>query len=733
MKYKDLINITIANLNSYQEGDLIALTEAIDNLKDLSKLFIQIDQNSIIVNIINDIINGYELLHNHDDLNKNLKASLKSIHNLNPEEHIVDIESKFKEIQKYINETTKANKKEETIEDKSKKENLYEDNYFSEIAEDKDILMQFCDESKEHLDNSQFSLIDLEYDTSNQELINLVFRAFHTIKGSSAFLGLKIIEELAHEMENLLVEIRDKKLHISDKLIDVIFFGIGILRDLIQVIELSNYDKNEMIEGFRQINIFKYILVIHKILDEYKVKKIGDILVDDGKIDKALINQILKKQKETDKKFGEIAIEENLIKQEDIQDALSRQKTMKKKINYVKVSNDRLNALVDIVGELVVNQSMIKDILTNKNKSESNLDETLTQLEAITTNIKNLVLSMGMVPISDIFNKLRVVIRNLSKEENKLVIVKIDGETTELDRNIIEAIYDPLVHIVRNAVDHGIEDTNKRKELGKKTTGTINISAEHKGNGIDIIVQDDGGGINKDSILAKALEKDLISEDQSHHLTDNEIYNLMFEPGFSTAEKVTEVSGRGVGLDVVKKNIEEIKGRIEISSELGKGSSFIIKLPLTLAIIDGFVTVVSGTKYIFPFNLINEIIVPDKNNLSVMDNGQVMLFNREKYIPVLKANEIFDLVIEEKDINQHLIIVIQYENKKYGIAVDNIIGKQEIVIKNLGNALKNLAYFSGGTIFGDGSIGFVIDVEEFIKEAKENIDRRETHENMYSR
>jgi len=391
-----------------------------------------------------------------------------------------------------------------------------------------------------------------------------------------------------------------------------------------------------------------------------------------------------------------------------------------KKASFVKVSNERLNGLIDIVGELVVNQSMLRQYLQNPENARETGERTFTQLESITTNIKNLVLSMGMVPIAEIFNKLRVVIRNTAAETGKTVTVEFQGEDTELDRNVIESIYDPLVHIVRNAVDHGIEDPQERKEAGKPNVGVIQVAAEHKGNSIEISVSDNGRGIDKRKVLKKALANGLITEAQGAEMAEKDVYGLLMLAGFSTKETVTEVSGRGVGLDVVHQNVEQIHGKVEIHSQPGTGSQFVIRIPLTLAIIDGFVTVIDDTKYIFPFNLIEEIVVPEAAALTTLENGQMLLFDRGVYTPVIVAARVFGHPVTDKK-DRTLVIIIGYEHNRYGIAVDAILGKQEIVIKTLNEALESLNTFSGGTIFGDGSIGFVVDIEKFVQAARQEL------------
>jgi len=596
---------------------------------------------------------------------------------------------------------------------------LYPSGYFDHIIKDPKMLGQLCDEVKEHMDIAQFTLVDLEYDSTNPETLNKIFRAFHTIKSSAAFLGLKNLEESAHAVEDVMVLVRDGIIPINKDLINVIFYGIGLLKDLVGVIETSDFQLEAMIESFRQIDIYQTIAVFKKIHADHGSRKIGQILEESGQLDKSMVTQILEDQGATNRKFGEIAVEKNFISEDALKASLRKQVVAGKRSSFVKVSNERLNSLIDIVGELVVNQSMLRQYLQNPENARETGERTFAQLESITTNIKNLVLSMGMVPIAEIFNKLRVVIRNTAAETGKTVNVEFQGDDTELDRNVIENIYDPLVHIVRNAVDHGLESPHERKASGKAGMGNILVAAEHKGNSIEISVSDNGRGIDQQAVLAKAVQNGLITEAQAATMTEKDIYGLLMLPGFSTKETVTEVSGRGVGMDVVKQNVEQIHGKVEIHSQKGAGSKFVIRIPLTLAIIDGFVTVIDDIKYIFPFNLIEEIIVPDPNSITKLENGQSLLLERGIYTPIIVAADIFGHPPTTKD--RRLVIVISYEQNRYGIAVDAILGKQEIVIKNLNEALESLKTFSGGTIFGDGTIGFVVDIEKFILAAREEL------------
>ncbi len=596
-------------------------------------------------------------------------------------------------------------------------EELIVDTTYDNIIQEIDMLEKFYDEASEHLGDAQVVLVELEHDSGNTESINTIFRAFHTIKGSAAFLGIKNVEDVAHVIENMLSLVRDGKLKISAQLVDVVFYGIKFLEDLVRVLPSCDYDIPRIISSYKVIDTKPLIALVSKIVEESSLRKLGEILEDMGKIDSTIVGEILKKQKTEGKRFGDILVDEDIIPSTDIDEAIKIQKREKIQSSFVKVHSTKLNDLVDMVGELVVTQSMISQSAMDIGNSK--LDKNITQLLSISRSLKNIVLGMGMVPIGEIFNKLKVVIRNASRDVGRVINVTLSGEDTELDRNLIEAIYDPLVHMVRNSVDHGIEDGKDRIALGKADVGHINISAVHKGSGIEIIIEDDGKGIDKNIVINKAVQKGLIKEDEVpwYQEHDRETYMLLFSPGFSTKDSVSELSGRGVGLDVVKQNIESVRGKIDIHSVKNEGSKFTLKLPLTLAIIDGFVTKVDNGKYIFPFSSITEIVVPTEGQIDQLDSGELILKNRGQFIPVFQAHNI----IQEAGMKTHtsesvgVVLIITHEGSHYGIGVDQVLGKQEIVIKSLNEVLRNMEIFSGGTIFGDGSIGFVVDIDSFLE------------------
>ena len=586
---------------------------------------------------------------------------------------------------------------------------------YGSIVMESSMVGTYIEEVGEFLDSAQAALIDLEHDEKNQETINQVFRCFHTVKSSSALLGYKNVEVLSHHMENMLGKVRDGEISVNSELVDIIFHGVGIIRDLVKIIETCQDDKDCLIRNFQSYRLTSYIKLIERITREYKNKKIGEILKDMGSLSDQALEKILKRQeKEENAVFGQIALEEKAVREEDLNKALQEQSRSRTKQSFVRVSSERLNSLVDMVGELVVNQSMIRQHLSH-GRGESLSEQDIKQLEGVTTSIKDLVLSMGMVPLGEMFHKLRVVVRNTSRDLNKVVSFETRGEDTEMDRSLVESVYDPLVHMVRNAVSHGIENPDERAAAGKAKVGQVEISADYRGNGVEITLKDDGRGIDPEKIVDKAIALGWVEPSRRAACIKDEafVYSLIYKPGFSTKDKADSISGRGVGMDVVMQNIDRINGKVEIQSKVGEGSVFKIKLPLTLAIIDGFVTRIMDESYVIPFEAVEEILVDTELRLIPTEGDEPMGESRGKYFPVVDFHQ---LLTGEKGRyeGKTLYLLINYDNTQFAIPVNAVLGKQEIVIKNLNELTRRQKLFYGGTIFGDGSIGFILDIEEII-------------------
>jgi two-component system chemotaxis sensor kinase CheA len=363
-------------------------------------------------------------------------------------------------------------------------------------------------------------------------------------------------------------------------------------------------------------------------------------------------------------------------------------------------------------------------VVGNNNHS---LQKKVAHTSKIVRELQDMGMSMRMIPLKATFQKMSRLVRDVSRKVGKTVVLNTEGEDTEIDRNMVDVIKDPLVHMVRNAVDHGIENSEERVRLGKPAHGTILLSAYHSAGSVVVEIRDDGRGLDREKILAKARRQGLVEDGTS--MSDREVFNLVLEPGFSTAETVTDVSGRGVGMDVVKKNIEGLRGQLEISSEPGKGSIFRMRLPLTLAIIDGMVIRVSGETYVIPTVSIIKSVKPGKEELSTVLTRGKMLSIQGRLIPLFRLGELFDVSRIGQENGDELVVVIEDEGRQAGLLIDELIGRQQIVIKSLGETMKNIPGISGGAIMPDGRVGLILDVGGLVKMAStEELEQKEAKE-----
>jgi two-component system chemotaxis sensor kinase CheA len=372
------------------------------------------------------------------------------------------------------------------------------------------------------------------------------------------------------------------------------------------------------------------------------------------------------------------------------------------------VDTSKLDNLVDLIGELVIAQSLVAQNSVFSTIHDPKLNRDFSQLKRITTDLQRISMSLRMVPIRHTFQKMIRLVRDLAKKSDKQVDLVMSGEETEIDRNMVDTLYDPLVHMIRNSVDHGIEPPAKRLEAGKPETGGVFLRAFQKGGFIVIEIEDDGQGLNRPKILKKAQEKGLVPAEAS--LTDHQIDNLIFEPGFSTADKVTDVSGRGVGMDVVRKTIEKLKGNVEIFSTTGKGCRFVLRVPLTLAIMDGIVVQIGAERYIIPTVFIRETLRPNRKDLSTVQNRGELIKVRDTFLPLIRLHRTLGIQTKQEQPWEALVVVVENEGKQKGLMVDDLLGKQEVVIKNLGEKLKTVEGVAGATIMGDGRVGLILDI-----------------------
>ena len=442
--------------------------------------------------------------------------------------------------------------------------------------QDPELLKDFIEESKEHLSAIELNMLALENDPKDSEAINAVFRPFHSIKGVAGFLNLSEIHHLSHEVENLLDAARSGKIPVTDRVIDIVLTASDILKVLMEDLEQGRKKSGPSpgVESFlERVKNFEDTPDTGGI----PARKVGTILVEHGVLEDPAVQEIAEKSKAEGKKFGETAIDEGVASPREVSKALREQRHNIEGGSSVRIDTGKLDNLVDMVGELVIAQSMVLQNPETLAIKDQKFQKDSVQLNRITAELQRISMSMRMVPIKATFQKMIRLVRDLSKKSGKEVNLEMHGEETEIDRNMVEEIYEPLVHMIRNSVDHGIETPEERIARGKNPTGTILIAAEQKGGNIAIEIRDDGQGLDAKRIRSKAIERGIISP--SDQLDEKAIFELIFHAGFSTRDAVTEVSGRGVGMDVVKKCVERLRGKMEISSQLGKGSAFHLKLP----------------------------------------------------------------------------------------------------------------------------------------------------------
>lgn len=581
------------------------------------------------------------------------------------------------------------------------------------LQTDGELLREFTNESHEHLQNVEQGVLVLEENPTDADTLNATFRAFHTFKGGSGFLNLIPIKNLAHELESMLDHARQQKLAIDSEVINIILTGGDTLKQFVTEIEL-------------QLN---------------GAKPPGPILVPTQALH-ARIRAVLEGKPASVAAPAPVAVAPAapvavvpaaspaaiVATPDHAADAPKNDPVLKPAKNAepaatkagasaggtsVKVDTQKLDGLVDLVGEMVIAQSLVAQDTDLNSLQSQQLTRNLAQLNRITKELQRIAMSLRMVPIRSTFQKMNRLIRDTAAKMGKQVELVMEGEDTELDRTIVEEISDPLIHMIRNSIDHGIEKPDARISRGKPAQGTVWLRSFYQGGNIVIEIKDDGAGMNKDKLLAKALEKGLISPAQQ--LSEKEIFSLIFAAGFSTAEKVTDISGRGVGMDVVRRNIEKLRGKIDTASTLGEGSTFTIYLPLTLAIIDGLIVSVGHERYILPTLSVCESFRPSAGMISTVHERGEMVNVRGRLSPLLRLYDYFDVQPKSTDPTQGIVIVIESGQEKRCLLVDQLLGKQEVVIKNLGETFKQNRALAGAAILGDGRVGLILDPQALVQ------------------
>jgi len=598
-----------------------------------------------------------------------------------------------------------------------------------------EIVESFIVETHEILEELDHDLVQLESKPDDDELLNQIFRAFHTIKGTSGFLGLERLTKVTHCGEDILNKLRKGEAKLSSELMDVILLGYDKISELITVIE---NDKNEDVEIDETIvhleNALKRIEnpeevtvnVSEEVVYENSQEEIVEAEIE-GVVEEIKEDNLITKTEEEVKsveKVEEPKPEITIAKEK----GLVKKPQRKSEDTNIRVDVERLDELLNIVSELVLGRNQLaqvnSEIALNHegSKSARDLADATKQIDLMTNELQLVVMKTRMVKVGKVFNRFPRVVRDLSKEMEKSVNLVIKGEETELDKTLIEEINDPLVHLVRNSVDHGIESPEERKAKGKDPLGTLILSATHEGNHVIITIEDDGKGINTDIMKAKAIEKGILTKEKADDLTETEAFNLIFAPGFSTATKVTNVSGRGVGMDVVRTNVSKLRGIINIESKVDVGTKIIIKLPLTLAIIAGMVVRTRSEMMVIPLSSVVEVLRVHTDEIYSVNSNEVIKV-RDRVIPLIAIDK---LLYNQEELNEtkvfQFVVIVGIAEKEFGIKVDEMIGQKEVVIKSLGDYLGNIEGIAGSSIMGDGRVVMILDIAELINKVNREVE-----------
>jgi two-component system chemotaxis sensor kinase CheA len=576
---------------------------------------------------------------------------------------------------------------------------------------DPELVSRFAAEAEERYARAQELMLSLERDMANKDAIAELFRIFHTIKGECGFLKIGALGELSHNVENLLVLLRDAKLEADARIVDLLLEGLDHSTDILAQLKRGQL----VLSGGKPLD--PYYAALAAITSRVK-PSLGDILVQKGKVSETELKELVAEQAQSGftKKLGEIAVERKLVTEEELAETLALQKKIERKEEgapkaekveqIIKVKVGKVNYLVDMIGELTIALGQITDP-----------GPAMAQVRKITRTLQYASMQLRTDGIKNLFGNVRRIVRDTSHKLNKPIAMETFGEDLEIDRNLLESLEEPLMHIVRNSVDHGVEGAEARLAAGKPAEGKLTVGAQRRGNSIVISVADDGAGLNRDKILRKAIEKGLVKASDAEGMSDDAVNALIFLPGFSTKDKIDYVSGRGVGMDIVHAAVKAAKGRIELESVPGKGLTTRLFFPLSTAIIDGMLVRSGDNVLIVPVGSIIESVKLKAGMVESPKRGVEVVRLRDAVIPVIRVAEA--LGIRNAGSGDIGVIVEDAGKRRFALAVDEILAKREVVIKSLGGKFKNLRGISSGTVLPGGKIGLVLDVDQVISLSEE--------------
>lgn len=685
----------------------------------------------------------------------------------------------------------------------------------------------FIEEAKEHLQNLNQSLLQLEKNPSDKAMLDEIFRVSHTLKGMAGTMGYNRLAKLTHEMENVLHSLRNNEINVTTELLDLLFKCFDALDeyitkiidtesegedDKLDIIDMlrnilghkseeavlsleseenreegiSSLDLKKELEGGEEanqeikfkdfeinainkaiemnLNVFKVLIRLEEscmlksaraFMVFHALEESGEVIktlpsiedIEDEKFDLNFVLYVVTKEDESTihekllmiSEVAEIIIyniknvdeevdlekedyhieklesaDENTVDSGDLDAEASDKHSKQRKGKTVRVDIDRLSILMNLVSELIIIKTRLEGI--EKGDKNQAYEESIGYLERITTSLHDAVMRVRMVPVETVFSRFPRMIRDVSRTLNKDIELVISGEETELDRTVIDEIGDPLIHLLRNSADHGIEDMNERLSNGKQKRGRIYLRAYQDGNTVVIEVEDDGKGINIENVKKKAIGKGLLDKNIANNLSDKDAIDFLFKPSFSTADEITSLSGRGVGLDVVKTKIEALGGTVDVETEQFKGSKFIIRLPLTLAIMQALLVMLGKEKYAIPLNAIKEIININPEEIKYVNKQETILL-RNTVVPIVRLDKELEVSKEPEENEESTgltAVIVKKGDKLSGLLVDKLVGQQEIVIKSLGRLYSNIKVIAGATILGDGNVALILDINSLI-------------------
>ena len=599
-----------------------------------------------------------------------------------------------------------------------------DDGIQSDDEPEPEMIERFIEECLEISSGVEASLVSFAEKTGDPEThIGDLFRGLHTLKSNCGFMGYGDLEKLCHRMEAVTEALRDGKCLSLDAAPDSLLTFVDMVKDTIEGIARGEKGSIDGLEIYLDM-LTDYLPADMQNFEEQSdedLERLGEILVAQGAVNEQDIEKARAIQQ---KPIGEILVEKGATSSEQIEAALVTQEKVKKKKKLkgtvtqkdIRVNLGKLDALIDLIGEMVIAENMLINSPDLDGLELENFTKASQHMTKLVRDLQEMAMTIRMIPVAGLFRRMIRLVHDLSRKSGKKVDLQLSGEETEVDKTVIEIITDPLVHILRNSMDHGLESVDERKASLKDETGVVRLSAAHEEGSIVISISDDGRGLNKDKICSKAVASGMYTEEEAENLSDSEVYQLIFAPGFSTAEKVTDISGRGVGMDVVRQNLMKIRGEVEVDSTPGVGSTITLRIPLTLAIIEGMMVRTGNSKYILPILSIRESFQPTPSMITISPDGQEVVKVRSRLMPVYRLHQLHNVAPDSTKLEEGILIVLD-AGQRVCLFVDQILGQQQTVIKGLSKYISkhgNVGGVSGCTILGNGEVCLILDVQKIV-------------------